>query len=749
MDATPSKRSLPLPLLAAFFFLSGFPALVYQLIWQRSLFAIYGINVESVTVIVAAFMLGLGLGSLVGGWVSARRSAPLLLLFALVELGIGGFGLCSLAFFDWVGSWTLGLSTLATGVVTFALVVLPTFLMGATLPLLVEYLVRRTGNVGRSVGLLYFVNTLGSAAACFAAALLLFVVLGQRGVVTLAAALNAVVAVGALVAWRLDRAPVLDAAAAPDEEPQGPDEVHTAATALPFGMALLLSGLGGFISLSYEILWFRVFSFAWASLAASFALLLGSYLAGIAVGSAAARRFCSAGGVALHALGWFVLLANAVGFLVAPLVSFGVRHVALGALLIPVAVAAGLLGAILPLVAHAAVPPTRGAGERVSYLYLANIAGSTSGSLLTGFVLMDRLPLRDASVLLALLGLGVGVAVLMRAGARRGPVALALALSGAALLTTPVLFDRFWERLQRHGCDEGERFAYVVENKSGVITVRENGEIWGGGAYDGVYSVDLQDDQNGIVRCYAVSALHPGPKRVLEVGLSSGSWAQVMVNHPTVESLTSIEINPGYLELISKHAVVASLLQNPKFKLVIDDGRRWLRRHPDERFDAIVMNTTFHWRGHATNLLSLDFLQDLRRHLAPGGIVIYNSTSSHAVQRTACEAFPHVARLMNFVIASNDPLVPDRERWRKVLLAYRIDGKPVVDESDGGKRLDEVLGILDAYERRKDAWGEEIGYALEPKASLYQRVGNARVITDDNMGTEWRELWRRLGWPLP
>jgi spermidine synthase len=154
------------------FFLSGFPALLYQIVWQRTLFAIYGVNIESVTVVVSAFMLGLGLGSLAGGRISRNPRAPLLLLFAAAEFGIAGYGLASLALFHRVAAFTAGAPAVATGLLSFALVVIPTILMGATLPLLVAQLVRISGNVGQSVGILYFVNTLGSAVACFAAGLL-------------------------------------------------------------------------------------------------------------------------------------------------------------------------------------------------------------------------------------------------------------------------------------------------------------------------------------------------------------------------------------------------------------------------------------------------------------------------------------------------------------------------------------------------------------------------------------------------
>src|SRR5262252_2964924 len=127
-------KAAPFRWLYPLFFLSGFPALLYQIVWQRTLFAVYGVNIESVTVVVAAFMLGLGLGSLLGGRWSRLRAPSPLLLFAAIEAGIGLCGLVSLELFAAVGRVTLHVSTTGTGLITFAMVLLPTLLMGATLP---------------------------------------------------------------------------------------------------------------------------------------------------------------------------------------------------------------------------------------------------------------------------------------------------------------------------------------------------------------------------------------------------------------------------------------------------------------------------------------------------------------------------------------------------------------------------------------------------------------------------------------
>lgn len=181
----------------AVYFSSGFAALVYQIVWQRSLFALFGINTESVTIVVTAFMLGLGLGSLAGGALTRTR-VPSLLAFGLVELGVGAFGAGSLRLFRAVGEATILWPAPAVAAVTCALLLVPTVLMGATLPLLTDHVVRRHGNVGRAVGALYFANTLGSAAAAAATAIVLLAFLGQQGSVFVAVVLNVAVGAGAL-----------------------------------------------------------------------------------------------------------------------------------------------------------------------------------------------------------------------------------------------------------------------------------------------------------------------------------------------------------------------------------------------------------------------------------------------------------------------------------------------------------------------------------------------------------------------
>jgi predicted membrane-bound spermidine synthase len=193
----------PAAALAAIFFLSGVAALVYQICWQRMLFVSFGIDIESVTIIVSTFMLGLGAGALAGGWIADRFPARLLVLFAACELAIGLFGLASASSIRAVGDMFVQFPRPVVALVNFVLLLAPTSLMGATLPILVTDAVRRHGGIGVSVGRLYFFNTLGASAGA------LFIAMGAFRYVDLAtsiqgaAAVNfCVAALGALLAWK-------------------------------------------------------------------------------------------------------------------------------------------------------------------------------------------------------------------------------------------------------------------------------------------------------------------------------------------------------------------------------------------------------------------------------------------------------------------------------------------------------------------------------------------------------------------
>ena len=392
-----------------FFFLSGFPALIYQIIWQRALFVIFGSNIEAVTLVVSAFMLGLGLGSLFGGKLSSHPRIQPLLLFGLFELVIGVFGIFSLGIISFVGSVTIGIGGTGTFLASFLTVLLPTMLMGATLPLLLIHLIRQNGEVGDSVSLLYSVNTWGSAFACFAGAFLVFGALGMQGSVYLAAVFNVTIGLAAIVfSMRAPVAEVDDDSFAAKQEPEQVQRPGSDARQVSMPAAILLAGFAGFISLSYEILWMRVYFLEFHGRALAFPIILGLFLAGIAFGASLVRSRIEAFRALVRKwrflpfAGLFIA-ANIVSFLVIPaLIAFGAAGFAVSILLLVISAAA--FGAVLPLISDTAIVAGRKSGMRVSQLYVANIIGSTTGTIITGLLLLDHLPLQSVSTTLFLVG---------------------------------------------------------------------------------------------------------------------------------------------------------------------------------------------------------------------------------------------------------------------------------------------------------------------------------------------------------
>lgn len=179
-----------LSLLGLAFLCSGAAGLIYQVAWQRLLFANFGVDLISVCIIVSTFMLGLGLGALAGGWLGDRFPAATLKFFVLCEVAIGLFGLVSPFLIRALGIWLSDASFAVSGLANFLLMLIPTFFMGATLPVLIAHLVRVWHNVGAATGHLYALNTLGAMLGCSLTAFWLFHFIELDQTIYLAAAIN-------------------------------------------------------------------------------------------------------------------------------------------------------------------------------------------------------------------------------------------------------------------------------------------------------------------------------------------------------------------------------------------------------------------------------------------------------------------------------------------------------------------------------------------------------------------------------
>jgi predicted membrane-bound spermidine synthase len=176
--------------LYVFFFLSGSAALIYQIVWQRLLFTLFGIDLTSITIIVSVFMFGLGIGGILGGIISDRMRTRLLALYVGIELGIAIFGYLSPTIISFVGNATLSANEWQVGLVSFFILIFPTMLMGATFPILVTYVSTFDKSIGEAVGSLYFANTLGGALGVLMAGFFLLHYFDLLDIVHIAASIN-------------------------------------------------------------------------------------------------------------------------------------------------------------------------------------------------------------------------------------------------------------------------------------------------------------------------------------------------------------------------------------------------------------------------------------------------------------------------------------------------------------------------------------------------------------------------------
>jgi spermidine synthase len=513
--------------------------------------------------------------------------------------------------------------------------------------------------------------------------------------------------------------------------------------------ALIIAAVSGFLALSWEILWARLFNFASESRAPAFGAMLGSYLLGLALGSLASMKWQHRDAqTSIRSLALLILVANVIAYAVAPIVALLVSwlpakmwlwngaEIASWLWTMPcVALAAAVQGTVLPLLCHVAIPADEKAGRSLSHIYLANIIGSGAGSLLTGFVFMDWMPLMSLQALFLLVALLLGLGLLRSAKIRRPAWILAALIAAMALPYAMGGKGSLWPRLQyKNEFTAGMRFPLVVESRHGVITVDSNRKVYGNGAYDGYINTGLTPG-DWHVRPYFLSAVHAAPRRVLVIGMSAGAWTQIIAHHPQVESVDVVEISEAYLDVISHYPQVSGVLTNEKVHIHIDDGRRWLKRHPQDRFDAILMNTTHHWREFASGLLSQEFLELAKGHLAPGGLVMWNCTQSKRAMKTALDVFPHTMMCLNNCVASNEPLTPNRERWQQVLSTYQIEGRPVFDLSgDQGKA--DLGGVLALIENEGDEDSHHQWWIMS-RERMEKVCEGQRPITDDNLGHEY------------
>jgi predicted membrane-bound spermidine synthase len=498
-----------------------------------------------------------------------------------------------------------------------------------------------------------------------------------------------------------------------------------------FSFAWWLSLSIGFLSLSEEILWVRAAGFTFETLPFAFAFVLACYLVGIALGAAYGKRLCAR--VAnLYAAAAIVLAAAAVADALVPrLIGGFLREDFPDTFLffaVLIIITAALKSVLFPIAHHlGSVAQGAHVGRSVSRIYFGNIIGATLGPLVTGFIALDYLSVDECFALIAAACLVLSALCVLKSARWQF---IAAPLLAAALLSSFVAQIALpGPGALRVVAVGGDYLTHWAANRHGIVhtvRVKVGDYVFGGNVYDGIASVDVTVNANRLDRLYLLALLHRHPKRILAVGMSTGAWIRAVEGFPDVEAIDVVEINPAYLELTRAYPTLAPLLDDPRVHIHIDDGRRWLKRNPDTRYDLVIQNTTYHWRANASNLLSREYLEDVRRHMNPGAILTTNATGSFDVLATMAVVFPFAYRYGNFGYASDHALVPDLSLLAAV---RRPDGQPF-ETTD--VPLTSVVGMLSTA-------------ALDPAGPfIASHHVDAGIITDDNLLTEYRH-GRRVG----
>ncbi len=694
------------PILALFIG-SGAAGLVYQVVWSRELVLVFGNTTQAVSTIVTAFMAGLGFGSLAGSRLANRGSRPLR-LYGGLELGVAVFAVLLPFAFDDLAEVYRGAypglvgNTLALTAVRFALamaaVAPATFLMGATLPLLVRHLVRTLDEAGARLGELYAANTAGAVAGTVAAGFVLIEFLGLRLTSYVAVALNLVAGSGALLLSRLaTRPPVGDVVGngtdrepGTETEPSGSGGGGTAGGRLaPRWAVLLATFVSGFVSLALEVLWTRMLSEGTGSSIYVFTTILAIFLAGIAIGSAVYRRRHSprrdrAGvlGLCLAGVGVLAQATVVLGSGVVGTVPFVVRTVVV---LLPATV---LMGYAFPLAGRLATTSARAAGGSVGLLYAANTAGSILGAFSAAFILAGTLGTNGSVLLLGGIDLLVGGALLAAdprwrvaaatatptaAGAAVLPPAAGrarLAATGLAALAAlglvassidlPVTRTATENRLRSLGLPvtHAEDELATVDTVGGPAARRR---LLIGGV--GVTSLTVDTKLMG----YLSKALRPRARDFLVIAFGMGSTyrsgLELGMHTDAVELSPTV---PGRMPVFFPDG--REYLHHPDGRVITSDGRNYVRLARD-RYDLIAVDPAPPIESAGSVVLyTREFLNEGRARLRPGGVLMLwmpyalpmEDLKAHV--RTFHGAFPHVSLLLSpgghgiFMFGSDAPL---------------------------------------------------------------------------------------------
>ena len=732
----PSARLAALILL---FFCSGASGLIYQVLWLRQLSLIFGVTVYAASTVLAVFMAGLAIGSLLAGRLAAHARRPLA-MFGVLEILIGvlavstPFGLRATAFiYDGIHAAlpdALPLVTAARFICAVPVLLGPTILMGMTLPLLGASSLVRGAGVGARLSALYAANTAGALTGSLVAGYELIGAIGMQRTYLTAAALNILVGVGALVLSRGDDRV--------EERREPPLTVATTGeTRRAIAMTIAISGLA---SLGLEVVWFRILLQVLSATTYAFTTMLATVLGGIALGGFISVRVLSkprdwhrilidvlfATGITVVASLIFLLWSFNAGWQASTNVQACVSAILPPATLMGVAFPIALrLGAFAE---GSDTGVAAAVADRVGRLYALNVAGAIVGAIAGGFLLLPFIGSRWSLVVLASLFI-LSATLLVRAHPKRRALRTrAWAFSAVFVAAVIVLPDPLSAAVRRrHG--EGQTEVWRHESAQTAVTVLNNG-LQRTMFIDGMHQAD---DSPGMVTLHRLighlpMVLHPAPARILVVGLGGGTTPGAISLHPGSQ-LDIVELSYSVRLAAAQFVHVNyDVLNRPNVRLRVDDGRDHLRL-TDERYDVITADVIQPTTAGAGSLYSREYFQLVRRALRPGGLAmqwIGGRPEEHykVLMRTFLDVFPNTTLWSggDLLVGTVSPL---RVNEQAVEAHFRSRG---VQNALGAVGLTSAQSVRRLYTAGPDA--------------LRRFVGPGEILTDDRPLLEYHRSFR-------
>ena len=754
------------------FFLSGSAALLYEVVWMRMLTQIFGSSAYAIATLLAAFMAGLALGSYAFGRL-ANSAKNLLRLYGILELGIGIYGLLVpvlfrsargvyVPLFWFYDSYPLTFNLLLF-FLSFVLLVLPTFLMGATLPVLSRFFVRSFSHLGQRIGDLYATNTLGAVLGCSLTGYYLIPAFGMSRTVHAAAMMNLVIAFVIFVVdgIRAQEVEGPSAPMAPAEERVGAQPRSRTEWLLLFSIAL-----SGAAAMIYENAWTHALTLVIGGSIYSFTTMLLTFLTGLAAGGYLYARLFGKREVQVTFFGLVELAVGIAALGTIPLFEklpliFLRLHQGFGdsfSLFLTIQVLLSfavmflptlLLGMTFPMVVCLFTQSLYRVGSSVGTTYACNTLGAILGAFIGGFIFLPLFGIQVSIVIGALLNLLVGWLLLVADPQPGRSYRLIIGGAVAAALTLLALRFPFWDRsiltsgvtiyagsLQGLPTDSlrleemhKDKILYYREGLTATVSVHQPSKDYLYLKTNGKVDGSNGDAFTMLMTGYLPMLLHPQAEQVAVIGLGTGMTVKAVGSFP-VKKIEVLEIEPAMAEAAAFfHELNGKILEDPRVRVIPTDGRNYVMATP-RLYDLIISEPSNPWIAGVASLFTKEFYAVAKEKLKPNGILAqwihYYSMSPddfRMVLRTFGESFPHVT-VWN--MQESDFLLIGSQREQR--FDYPLLSK-IFSENRTLRQDFKEQGLSDIY--------SVLGLYRMGKKELLEFAAGADFNTDDNARLEF------------